>query len=166
VTEVVNFLERSPEWAHTAVLILYDDSDGWYDHRFGAITNASFDPWRDQVSGSGACGVRGETPQLGGVADNGPVNGRCGPGARQPFLVISPWARVNFVDHTPVTQASVLRFIEDNWLDGRRLGGGSFDAAAGSILGMFDFSGAGAAPRLMLDTLGVPSDTAPPLLPQ
>ena len=32
-----------------------------------------------------------------------------------------------------------MRFIEDNWLDGRRLGGGSLDAEAGSIKDMFDF---------------------------
>jgi phospholipase C len=34
----------------------------------------------------------------------------------------------------------VVRFIEDNWLDGQRLGGGSFDATSGSIMGMFDFN--------------------------
>ncbi|HYK81552.1 MAG TPA: alkaline phosphatase family protein [Gemmatimonadales bacterium] len=156
VTEVVNFLEQTPEWPHTAVIILYDDSDGWYDHRFTPVTNASFDPWADQLDGPGACGVRGRTPQLPGVADRGPVNGRCGPGARQPFLIISPWARVNYVDHTRLTQSSVIRFIEDNWLSGRRLGGGSFDATAGRIDGMFDFAGGGQTPRLFLDTLGAP----------
>ena len=69
-----------------------------------------------------------------------PVNGRCGPGTRTPFIVISPWAKENFVDHTLIDQSSVVRFIEDNWLDGRRIGGGSFDAKAGSIMGMFDFN--------------------------
>ena len=38
-----------------------------------------------------------------------------------------------------ITQASVVRFIEDNWLQGERLGGGSFDATAGVIMDMFDF---------------------------
>ena len=33
----------------------------------------------------------------------------------------------------------MVRFIEDNWLHGERLGGGSFDASAGSIMDMFDF---------------------------
>ena len=33
-----------------------------------------------------------------------------------------------------------MRFIEDNWLHGQRLGGGSFDATAGSIMDMFDFA--------------------------
>ncbi|HTH73475.1 MAG TPA: alkaline phosphatase family protein, partial [Trinickia sp.] len=91
-----------------------------------------------------------------------PVNGRCGPGTRIPFLVISPYARKNFVDHTPVSQASIVRFIEDNWLNGQRIGGGSFDATAGSISTMFDFSSSPRTTPLFLDpTLGTQVATAP-----
>ena len=36
-------------------------------------------------------------------------------------------------------QTSILRFIEDNWLGGQRIGGGSFDSIASSINGMFEF---------------------------
>jgi hypothetical protein len=75
-------------------------------------------------------------PQPNGL-DGKPVNGRCGPGTRVPFLLISPFAKQNYVSHTRISQASVVRFIEDNWLRG--LCGGSFDASAGSILDMFDF---------------------------
>jgi phospholipase C len=46
----------------------------------------------------------------------------------------------NFVDHTVTDQTSVTRFIEDNWLNGQRIGGGSFDAIANSISPMFNFS--------------------------
>jgi len=56
------------------------------------------------------------------------------------------------VDHTQTTQASVVKFIEDNWLGGERLGGGSFDATTGSIEGMFDFTNGGKNPVLFLDT--------------
>lgn len=150
VVQTINFLQQRPEWAHTAVVILYDDSDGWYDHAYAEPTNASFST-ADKLHGEGRCGIKGKTPQLGGVAGKGPVDGRCGPGARQPFLVISPWARANFVDHTRIIQSSVIRFIEDNWLDGERIGGGSFDATAGDIGGMFDFTGGGRTPRLFLD---------------
>jgi hypothetical protein len=59
---------------------------------------------------------------------------------RQPFMVISPYAKKNYVSHTFITQASIPQFIEDNWLQGERLGGGSFDATAGSILDLFDFT--------------------------
>lgn len=157
LVQVVNFIEQSPAWPHTAIVILYDDSDGWYDHQMAPVGNASFDPRRDRLTATGACGVRGMTPQLRGVTATGPVNGRCGPGTRQPFLVISPWAKRNFVDHTLLLQSSVLRFIEDNWLGGRRLGGGSFDASAGTMDAMFDFVGRGDSPALLLDdTLGTP----------
>jgi phospholipase C len=54
--------------------------------------------------------------------------------------VISPWAKENFVDHTITDQTSVLRFIEDNWLGGQRIGQGSFDSLANPITQMFDFA--------------------------
>jgi phospholipase C len=77
--------------------------------------------------------------------------GRCGYGPRQPFLVISPWARENFVDHTVTDQTGLLRFIEDNWLGGQRIGQGSFDAIASPITQMFDFSGGRGDSFLFLD---------------
>jgi acid phosphatase/phospholipase C len=67
------------------------------------------------------------------------VNGRCGPGTRIPFIVVSPYAKTNHVSSTYISQASVVQFIEDNWLRGQRLGGGSFDASSGSIMDLFDF---------------------------
>ena len=45
------------------------------------------------------------------------AQGRCGYGPRQPLLVISPWARHNFVDHTVTDRSSIIRFVEDNWLE-------------------------------------------------
>jgi phospholipase C len=166
VTEVVNFLEQQPDWQDTAVLVVYDDSDGWYDHQFAKVGNGSFNANVDKVSGAGACGTKGTTAQAGGVAGKGAVDGRCGPGARQPFIVISPWAKANFVDHTQTTQASVVQFIEDNWLGGQRLGGGSFDATTGSIDGMFDFKG-GKNPVLYLDnSTGLVVTTPSGKLPQ
>ena len=143
------------------MIVAWDDSDGWYDHAYALPTSASYDSVADQLNGPGTCGT--------GSAPNGihgkPVNGRCGPGTRIPFVVISPWAKENYVDHTLIDQASVVRFIEDNWLDGQRLGGGSFDATAGNIMGMFDFDRRGRGHderRLFLDpATGVALDNAP-----
>ena len=67
------------------------------------------------------------------------AQGRCGYGPRQPLLVISPYARQNFVDHTMTDQTSIIRFVEDNWLNGQRIGHGSFDTIANSIASMFQF---------------------------
>ena len=38
---VANFLQSQPEWTNTALIVLYDDSDGWYDHQLGQIVNGS-----------------------------------------------------------------------------------------------------------------------------
>ncbi|MFL6637307.1 MAG: phospholipase C [Paraburkholderia graminis] len=172
VTKVVNFLQQQPDWKNTAVIIAYDDSDGWYDHRYKAPTSSSFDSTTAQsaggktVAGSDNLSAAGQCTAAGAVqpqgVNGGAVNGRCGPGTRTPFVVVSPWAKANFVDDTAITQASFVKFIEDNWLGGQRIGGGSFDATAGSIMNMFDFAGSGNNPPLYLDqNLGTKLATAP-----
>jgi phospholipase C len=138
VVSMINLIERQPEWEHTVVIIAYDDSDGWYDHRMGDIVNGS-ESKLDALNGNGKCG-NGSTA-LGGVDPASKhAYGRCGFGPRLPLLVISPWAKPNYVDHTVTDQTSVLRLIEDVFLNGTRLGQGSFDANSGSLDGMLDFS--------------------------
>jgi phospholipase C len=137
VVRVANFLQAQPEWRNTALVILYDDSDGWYDHQLGQIVNSSKSA-ADALTGPGSCGS-GVTALPGINPATTHAQGRCGYGPRQPLLVISPWARHNFVDSSVTDQTSVLRFIEDNWLGGERIGAGSFDAIANSISSMFDF---------------------------
>jgi phospholipase C len=146
VVNLVNFLQQQPDWKNTAIVITYDDSDGWYDHDFAKPKQASFDASADQLDGAGVCG-KGKAPK---GLNGKPVNGRCGPGTRIPFMVISPYAKANYVSDDQISQASVVRFIEDNWLGGTRLGGGAFDDDAGSILDMFDFSN-GKDKKLFLD---------------
>src|SRR5208337_2212533 len=92
----------------------------------------------DALTGPGACG-NGASALPGVAAGTTHAQGRCGYGPRLPFLVISPYAKSNFVDHTLTDQTSIIRFVEDNWLGGQRLGQGSFDAIAGSITNMLDF---------------------------
>jgi phospholipase C len=136
IVNLINFLQEQPDWSSTAVIIAYDDSDGWYDHQFTKPTQSSFST-ADALNGANTCGTPGQTQPTG--VNGKPVNGRCGPGMRQPFLVISPYAKKNFISHVFITQASIPRFIEDNWLNGQRLGGGSFDATTGSIMDLFQF---------------------------
>jgi len=130
LVDTINRLQQSPAWNDMAILIAWDDSDGWYDHVLGPIVNKSSDPSNDALLGSaGLCGTTA----------SGAYQDRCGYGPRLPMLVISPWARHNFVDHTVTDQTSVLRFVEDNWLGGKRLGAGSFDTIANPINNMFNF---------------------------
>jgi phospholipase C len=58
-----------------------------------------------------------------------------------PLLVISPYAKANYVDHATTDQTSILKFIEDNWGTGANPDATAFDHKAGSLNGMFDFSG-------------------------
>ena len=138
LVNTINFLETLPTWSSTAVVIMYDDSDGWYDHQIGPIVNTSTGP-ADALTGPNACGTAA-TALPGVNPANAHALGRCGYGPRQPLLVVSPWARQNFVDHSVTDQTSIIRFVEDNWLSGQRIGQGSFDALANSITQMFNFS--------------------------
>ena len=138
VVDTINFLQTSREWVSTVVVIAYDDSDGWYDHQMSPIVNQSVSP-ADALTGPGACGSAANAMKgLAGL----PAQGRCGYGPRLPMLVISPWAKKNFVDHTLADQTSIIRFIEDNWLSGQRIGNGSFDVLSNSIASMLDFGSA------------------------
>ncbi|MGI8712717.1 MAG: phospholipase C [Solirubrobacteraceae bacterium] len=130
LVNTINRVESSPDWKSTAIIIAYDDSDGWYDHQMSPIINDSQSP-QDALSGDGMCGAR---------IPSGGYQDRCGYGPRQPLLVISPYSRVNAVDHHVSDQTSILRFVEDNWLGGERIGDGSFDTLAGSLGGLVDFS--------------------------
>ncbi len=141
VVDLINKLEASPDWDSTAVIIAYDDSDGWYDHVMDPIINQSQSLGDDFLTGAGMCGSNAAST----------TQGRCGYGPRTPLLVVSPWSRQNFVDHSITDQSSVLRFIEDNWNLGR-IGGGSTDVKAGSLFPMFDFNPRNRAPRVFLDT--------------
>lgn len=127
IVSVINALQNSPEWRNTAVIMSWDDSDGWYDHVMPPIVTQSSTA-SDALTGVGACGS----------STNPEDQGRCGYGPRLPLLVVSPYAKRNFVDHSITDQSSILRFIEDNWNLGR-IGGGSYDAKAGSLNNMFDF---------------------------
>jgi phospholipase C len=99
-----------------------------------AVLNSASPANGDQLNAPGVCG--NGTPLA--DANGNPIQGRCGYGPRLPLLVISPFAKRNFVDHTLTDQSSVLRFIEDNWVTGM-IGGGSFDQLAGPLSNMFDF---------------------------
>ena len=156
VAKEINALEQTPDWAHTAVVISYDDSDGWYDHVFSGIHNTSDTSNvpnppgpQDFLTGTGLCGDTSANPPLGATL------GRCGYGPRLPLLVISPWAKPNFVDHTLTDQSSILAFVEQNWKLPQIAG--SFDAIAGSLANMFNFGQNHPNRKLFLDpTTGEP----------
>ena len=92
----INTLQSSPDWKSTAVVIAYDDSDGWYDHVASPIRNSS-----NTASDASICATA-TAPEAGGY------NNRCGPGPRLPLLVISPYA-------TPKTERRTPRRRPTSW---------------------------------------------------
>jgi phospholipase C len=129
LVNTINQIEESKYWSSTAIVITYDDSDGWYDHVAPKITEGSDESSID-------------TAMCEDVAVTvGTVDGRCGPSQRLPMIVISPYTRQNYVSNDLTDTTSVVKFIEDNWLNGERIPG-SFDATAGSLFardGLLDF---------------------------
>jgi phospholipase C len=131
VVNTVNQIEQSRYWPSTAIIVTYDDSDGWYDSAIPPVINGSDD------STVGDTSVCTSVPITVGTAED-----RCGPGDRLPFIVISPYTRENYVSNKLIDTTSVVKFIEDNWLHGERIPG-SFDAVSGSIDGpggLLDFN--------------------------
>ena len=130
LVNTINQIEKSRFWKSTAIVITYDDSDGWYDHQNSPRVNGS-NTAQDAAVCTTAPVRLGDTPD------------RCAYGARVPLVVISPYTRENYVSHNVTDQASVVKFIEDNWLHGQLIGSGSFDKIAGSLDGrggVLDFS--------------------------
>ena len=162
LVNTINRLESLPSWSSTAVVINYDDSDGWYDHQLAPVVMQSQTPL-DSLTGtepaavgtySGQCGTNPARVPM--SASNTPEQARCGYGPRLPLLVISPYSRSNFVDHSLLDQSSIVRFIEDNWLGGQRIGDGGADALAGSIVGMLSFQGHSSGPLYLNPVTGEP----------
>ncbi len=101
VANIVNAVGQSPYWNSTAIVVLWDDWGGWYDH----------------VS----------PPQLDYL----------GLGYRVPMLVISPYAKKGYVDHTQFEFGSILKFTE-NVFNLPSLG--FTDQRANGLSDAFDFS--------------------------
>jgi phospholipase C len=80
----VRTVKNSSAWANTAIIVVWDESGGWYDHV--------------------------PPPQL---------SGTIGLGARVPVLVISPFAKTNYISSQQMDFVSILRFIQWNWALGQ-----------------------------------------------
>jgi phospholipase C len=138
LVNTINSIEKSKYWPSTAIVITYDDSDGWYDHQAPTIIDGSSD-----ANTSSTNSAQVDTSLCTEVAVTvGTTNGRCGYSQRLPMVVISPYTRENYVTSNLTDTASVVKFIEDNWLGGESIAG-SFDKSSGSLYakgGLLDFN--------------------------
>src|SRR5207249_4353739 len=93
VADVLNAFMASPQWAHGAFFLVYDEHGGFYDH----------------VPPPAACVPDGIPPML----EPGDVNAAFDRyGIRVPMVVASPYARPHYVSHRVYDHTSILRFIE------------------------------------------------------
>jgi phospholipase C len=146
VVNTVNAIQQSQYWSSTAIILNYDDSDGWYDHVSNLVNGSA--TTADVLNGAGVCiSQSAAAAALPGLTGTAPAQGRCGYGPRLFLMVISPWANKNYIDTTVTDQSSITKFIEDTFLSSQRIGGGSFDSIAGSIDNMFNFTNGATAPN-------------------
>jgi phospholipase C len=82
VAKVVNTVARSPYWNSSAIIVLWDDSEGFYDHV--------------------------PPPQFEQCPDKQP----CGDGPRVPLILISPYARSGAIVSNPGDHASFAKFLD------------------------------------------------------
>lgn len=100
----MNAIMSNPaEWAHTAIILTWDDFGGFYDH----------------------------------VAPPAGLNPASQYGPRVPAIIISPYAKHAFVDHTMYSISSVVKFIETT-MGLPALG--TVDAQANNLSNAFDFT--------------------------
>ncbi|MGH3266603.1 MAG: alkaline phosphatase family protein [Trebonia sp.] len=117
---VINAVMDGPAWESTLLLWLYDEHGGYYDHVPPPDAVAPDDvPARNwQLSTSWMRSLlRVVTPRL--LArledlDDGPVTYERY-GFRVPAVIVSPYAKPDFVLHDVLDHTSVLRLIEEKW---------------------------------------------------
>lgn len=126
VASIIDALMKSTSWKDSVFFLIYDEGGGFYDHVPPAQT-VSPDGIPPLLSPNDTCAT---TP--------GPTCDFVYTGFRIPNLVISPFAKPHYVDHTVIDNTAILKFIE------MRFGLSSLtkrDAAQPDISFFFDFSG-------------------------
>jgi phospholipase C len=117
MARVVRALTRAPTWKNTALFITWDEHGGYYDH----------------VPPPRAIKPDNIAPIL------GPGDIRAGYdryGFRVPLIVVSPWARKNYISNVVQDHTSLTAFIESKW----NLPAMTFrDANAAPMTDYFDF---------------------------
>lgn len=127
VASIINSLIDSNYWKDSVFFLTYDEGGGFYDH-VPPVSTVSPDGIRPILEPNDTCATKG-----------GPACDFVYTGFRLPNLVVSPFAKRHYVDHTPIDTTAILRLIESRFglkaLTKR-------DAAQPDISFFFDFSSA------------------------
>ncbi|WP_211127686.1 phosphocholine-specific phospholipase C [Streptomyces yatensis] len=144
IAQVLDALTSNPEvWSKTALLITYDENDGFFDHVLPPYAPG------DKRGGS----TVDTTGELFPGSSSQPA-GPYGLGQRVPMLVVSPWSKGGWVcsqtlDHTSVIRLMERRFgVEEPNISAWRR------AVSGDLTAAFDFSRTDVKVPAMPDTSG------------
>ncbi len=158
---VLNALTSNPDvWAKTALIVTFDENDGFFDHVPGPYPNVG------GLSGASTVPVDNEffAGQPGTPKGSGGVPGPYGLGIRVPLLVISPWSGGGWVCSEIFDHSSLIRLIEarfgvhePNITPWRR-------AVCGDLTSAFDFESSSPRVPPLPSVAGYKpnEDTAPP----
>ncbi|MEU3991024.1 phospholipase C, phosphocholine-specific [Streptomyces platensis] len=169
ISQVLDALTSNPEvWSKTALLITYDENDGYFDHIVPPFPPASADQGKSTV----------DTTLDYFSGDATFAAGPYGLGQRVPMMVVSPWSTGGYVCSEVLDHTSIIRFME------RRFGVHEPNispwrrAISGDLTSAFDFSLENTKPASLPATDGyeppdkerhkgiVPKPPANPVLPK
>lgn len=104
VASLVNALMNSSSWSSSALFWTYDEAGGLYDHV----------PPQPMPSPDG---IKPKDLLAGDICttSTGPTCDFTWTGYRIPLVVVSPYAKKNYVDHTVADSTAILKFIETRW---------------------------------------------------
>jgi phospholipase C len=116
---IIDAVLKSPSWDKTALIWIYDEHGGWYDH-VAPVPAVRPDNVPPEIT---------VPPDQPGAYDY--------TGFRVPCAVVSPWAKRDHVSHVVYDHTSVLKFIEAKW----NLPAMTYrDANANNLTDFFDFT--------------------------
>lgn len=99
VSRYINALMQSPYWTDSVFILTFDEAGGYYDHY----------PWQTTVSPDGIKPVDLLAKDNTYIVPQGDFTNT---GFRTPIIVVSPWAKKNYVSHTVADHTAILKFIE------------------------------------------------------
>ena len=134
IGDLVNRVQASPYWKHTAIFVTFDETGGWWDHVAPPVpADPHFAPLVNGYPNLSGC----QYPGMGNPC------GEAGFGPRMPLLVISPSAKRHAVDHDLMDTSSLAKWVETTYQLPPLGVWGDRDVNAGDLRGAFDFSGEG-----------------------
>ena len=119
--EVINRVMHGKGWAHTMLIWLYDEHGGYYDHVPPPPAEAPDDVPARNFSLDLPSWLRTLLRPVLGKAFADLANIDAGPpdytryGFRVPAVIVSPYAKPDYVCSTPLDHTSILKLIEQKW---------------------------------------------------